>query len=196
MVFSRVKSVSTNIMKSTMVKSSMSSPWKKSRMNPAERQLNPDARRSFRDMREPPIAKLLGYKLTSLEPGQAVIELDATSHHRNPFGIIHGGVICTIADAAMATAYAALLRPEETFATLELKVNFLKPVRNARLRAVGKVLEKGRSVGLAQCDVIDKSQRVIAHATSSFMRLGGRSTKRRTLIAGQLQLEKRKFVAG
>lgn len=151
-------------------------------MNPSERQLNSSARRSFGGLRESPIARLLGYRLASLEPGEAIIEFNVMRHHANPFGLLQGGVLCAIADSAMATAYASVLPAGETFVTLELKINFLKLVRNARLRAVGKVVDQGRSVGLARCDVLDEKKQLIAHATSSFMRLGGQSTKRGTLI--------------
>ncbi|MFZ3324515.1 MAG: PaaI family thioesterase [Methylocella sp.] len=79
---------------------------------------------------------------------QAVIELQAGEQHANPMGILHGGVFCDIADAVMGIAYASTLEEGETLATLELKINFLKPIRHAKLRAIGKVVHKGHTVGL------------------------------------------------
>ena len=76
----------------------------------------------------PPIATLIGFRLTEVESGHAVIEFDATERHANPMGTLHGGVLCDIADAAMGTAYASTLEEGETYTTLELKINFLKPV--------------------------------------------------------------------
>ena len=55
----------------------------------------------------PPVADLIGFTLTSVEPGRAVIELDADRRHANPMGTVHGGILCDIADAAMGMAYAA-----------------------------------------------------------------------------------------
>ena len=57
----------------------------------------------------PPVARLIGFTLTAMQPGQAVIELEATAQHANPMGTLHGGILCDIADAAMGTAYASRL---------------------------------------------------------------------------------------
>lgn len=121
----------------------------------------------------PPIATLIGFALTAIEPGQAVIEFEATERHANPMGTLHGGILCDIADAAMGMAYASTLEEGETFATLELKINFLKPVRNARLWAVGNVVKQGRTVGLVECDVTDETQSLVARASSTCMTLRG-----------------------
>jgi uncharacterized protein (TIGR00369 family) len=76
----------------------------------------------------PPIATLIGFTLTAVAPGAAVIEMAADRQHANPMGALHGGVLCDIADAAMGIAYARTLAQGETFATIELKINVLKPV--------------------------------------------------------------------
>ena len=83
----------------------------------------------------PPIARLLGFVLKSIEPGHAVFELEADERHHNPMGTLHGGVSCDLADAAMGYAYAATLGEGETFTTIELKINFLRAVRKATLTA-------------------------------------------------------------
>lgn len=118
-----------------------------------------------------PVARLIGFKLVSIEPGNAVIELQTTEAHRNPMGTLHGGILCDIADAAMGIAYASNLNDRESFTTLELKINFLKPVWNARLRATGRVVKQGRTVGMVQCDVTDEAGNLIARATSTCMTL-------------------------
>jgi uncharacterized protein (TIGR00369 family) len=121
----------------------------------------------------PPIATLIGFTLASAEPGRAVIELEATERHANPMGTVHGGVLCDIADAAMGIAYAARLGEGETFTTLELKINFLKPVWTGKLIAEARVVEGGRTIGLVECHVRDSRGRLIAHATSTCMTLRG-----------------------
>jgi len=127
----------------------------------------------------PPIATLIGFTLTSIEPGQAIIDFQATERHANPMGTLHGGILCDIADAAMGTAYASTLEEGETYTTLELKINFLKPVWNAKLRAVGRVVKKGRTVGMVECDVIDERQSLVARATSTCMTLRGTQARGR-----------------
>ena len=127
----------------------------------------------------PPIATLIGFRLTSIEPGRAVVEFEATGRHANPMGTLHGGVLCDIADAAMGMAYASTLEDGETFTTLELKINFLKPVRNATLQAVARVIKGGRTIGLVECDVTDDKQELIARATSTCMTLRGEQARGR-----------------
>jgi len=121
----------------------------------------------------PPVATLIGFRLTEVEPGHAVIEFEASERHANPMGTLHGGVLCDIADAAMGTAYASTLEEGETYTTLELKINFLKPVRNAMLWAVGKVVRRGKTIGLVECDVTDEKQSLVARASSTCMTLRG-----------------------
>lgn len=121
----------------------------------------------------PPIATLVGFTLAAVEPGAAVVELEATERHANPMGTLHGGVLCDVADAAMGMAWAATLDEGETFTTLELKINFLKPVWTGRLTATGRVVKGGRTVGLVECDVTDEKGRLVARASSTVMTLRG-----------------------
>ncbi len=121
----------------------------------------------------PAVAKLIGFQLTAVEPGRAVIELEADGRHANPMGTLHGGVLCDIADAAMGMAYASKLEDGESFTTLELKINYLKPVWNAKLRAVGQVVKSGRTVGLVECDVTDEEGSLVARASSTCLTLRG-----------------------
>lgn len=121
----------------------------------------------------PPIAQLLGFHVTEVEPGRAVVDFEATGSHANPMGTLHGGVLCDIADAAMGIAYAASLEEGESFTTLELKINFLKPVWNARLRAEARVMKPGRTVGLVECKVTDEKGSLVAYSTSTCLTLRG-----------------------
>jgi len=82
-------------------------------------------------------------------------------------------VLCDIADAAMGMAWASMLADNETFTTLELKINFLRPVWRARLTAEGTVVQRGRTVGLAECAISDERGRLVAKATSTCLTLRG-----------------------
>jgi uncharacterized protein (TIGR00369 family) len=127
----------------------------------------------------PPIAALIGFTLSAVSPGEAVIELAAGPQHANPMGTLHGGVLCDIADAAMGVAYASTLAEGDTFATLELKINFLKPVWTAKLRATGRVVKRGKAVGLLECDITDEHQDLVARASSTCMTLRGEQARGR-----------------
>ena len=119
----------------------------------------------------PPIGRLLGFVLKSVEPGRAVFEMEADQRHHNPMGTLHGGVYCDLADAAMGYAYAATLGEGETFTTVELKINFLRPVRKATLTAEAKVVKAGSTVGYVECDVRDQTGKLVAKAASTCMKL-------------------------
>jgi uncharacterized protein (TIGR00369 family) len=126
-----------------------------------------------------PVAMLVGFRLTSITAGQAVVELEANEKHANPMGTLHGGILCDIADAAMGLAYASNLEEGETFTTLELKINFLKPIWNAKLRATGKVVRQGQTIGLVECDIFDEQQSLVARASCTCMTLRGEKAKGR-----------------
>ena len=125
------------------------------------------------ELPEPPVARLIGFKLLAAQPGEAVVEFEASERHANPMGTLHGGVLCDIADGAMGVAWASELGEGETFTTLELKINFLKPVWTGKLVATGRVVKGGRTVGLVECDVTDAEDVLVARATSTCMTLRG-----------------------
>ncbi|MBV9354217.1 MAG: PaaI family thioesterase [Chloroflexi bacterium] len=120
---------------------------------------------------EVPIGKLLGMRLATAKPDHAQVELDVDRRFANPMGTLHGGVLCDLADAAMGTAFAGGLAEDESFTTLELKINFLRPVWDGRLRAQARVVQRGRTVGLVECDVLDEHERLIARASSTCLTL-------------------------
>jgi uncharacterized protein (TIGR00369 family) len=127
-----------------------------------------------REAPDPPVAELIGFQLVEVEPGRAVFEMEAGPRHANPMGTLHGGILCDIADAAMGIAYASTLDEGESFTTLELKINFLKPVWKARLRAVGHLVKRGKTVGLVECDVVDETGSLVARASSTCLTLSGK----------------------
>jgi uncharacterized protein (TIGR00369 family) len=131
------------------------------------------------DAPPPPVARLIGFELVSVKPGEAVVGFQSTEAHANPMGTLHGGVLCDIADAAMGIAYSSNLDEGESFTTLELKINFLKPVWKARLLATGRVVKQGRTVGLVECDITDEKGGLVARATSTCMTLRGEQARGR-----------------
>src|SRR5579862_8871835 len=119
----------------------------------------------------PPIGRLLGFVLKVIEPGHAVFEMEADERHHNPMGTLHGGVYCDLADAAMGYAYAATLGEGETFTTVELKINFFRPVRKGKLTAEAKVIRAGKNLGYVECDVKNEEGTLVARAASTCMKL-------------------------
>jgi uncharacterized protein (TIGR00369 family) len=121
----------------------------------------------------PAIARLIGFSVAAVERGRVVVELEADERFANPMGTVHGGVLCDIADAAMGLAYASRLEEGESFTTLELKANFLKPVWRARLQAVATVTKMGRTVGLVECEIRDEKGSLVAKLSSTCLTLRG-----------------------
>jgi len=120
-----------------------------------------------------PIGKLLGFKLLQAENGMAVVEFAADERHANPMGTLTGGMSSLIADVAMGFAYYSTLNADESFAALELKINFTRPVWKATLRAKARVVQAGKNVGLVECDVVDEQERLVARASITCMTLRG-----------------------
>ena len=118
--------------------------------------------------------KLIGFRLIEIEEGVATVEFEAGPQHANPMGTRHGGILCDIADAAMGLAYASSLAEGESFTTLELKINFLKPIWNGKLIAKGRIAKSGRTIGLVECDVLDEEGKLVARASSTCMTLRGK----------------------
>ena len=125
------------------------------------------------------IARLIGFEAKEIADGRATVTLAAGPQHANPMGTLHGGVLCDIADAAMGMAFASTLAPDESFTTVELKINFFRPVWEARLQAEGRVVRRGRSIGYIECEIKDERSQLIAKAASTCLVLRGEEAKGR-----------------
>ncbi len=121
----------------------------------------------------PPVAELIGIDLVEAGGGECTMRLEAQERHANPMGTLHGGILCDIADAAMGMAFFSTLEEGESFTTLELKMNYLRPFWTGTLLAHGKVISRGKTGGLTECRIVDDQERLIAHATSTCMALRG-----------------------
>ncbi len=116
-----------------------------------------------------PLAALIGFRVTEIEAGRAVVEMEAGDQHANIIGTLHGGIIATLADSAMGLAYAATLEAGERATSVDLRVNFLRPVGSGAVRAVSSVIRRGRTLGYIECDVFDAENRLVARASSTCM---------------------------
>src|SRR5258707_14756922 len=120
-----------------------------------------------------PVARLIGFEAKEIAEGRAAVTLSTGPQHANPMGTLHGGILCDIADAAMGMGFASTLAPKESFTTVELKINFFRPVWQAQLRAEGTVVQRGRTIGYVECTITDEENRMVAKAASTCMVLRG-----------------------
>ena len=122
----------------------------------------------------PPIATTLGFELVDSGDHTATIEmLTDLAKHANPMGTVHGGVLCDIADAAIGTAHATTLGDGESFTSLDLQINFFRPVWNDRIRAIARPVHIGKSVSRYVCDILAGNGKLIAQVASTVMTLRG-----------------------
>ena len=121
----------------------------------------------------PPVAELIGFVVEEAGDGESVLTMVAEERHSSPLGTIHGGILCDLADAAMGVVMFSSLEPGESFTTLELKINYLRPFWIGKLLARGRIVKRGRTVAMAECDVFDEQERLIARSSSTCLVLRG-----------------------
>ena len=109
----------------------------------------------------------LGARIAEAEPGRVVLEIVAGPEHRHGGGVVQGGVITQIADAAMGMSLATLQPDGIWNTTIELKINFIRPVISGRIRAVGRVVEIKQTLMFSEADVLDEQDRLVARASST-----------------------------
>lgn len=114
-----------------------------------------------------PISRLVGFRVEPGQAGEAVVWIDCSPSHHNPMGRVHGGLLAGLADAAMGIAFGRTLVDGEDFATIEMKINFIRPVREGRVTASAKVLQRGLRIGFVECQLANDRGKLIGTATST-----------------------------
>ena len=117
----------------------------------------------------PPAAMLVGYRIHAVDMGHAVFELDPAEYHYNPFATVHGGILSTLLDAAMTAAVITTLPQGKTCSTVEIKVNFIRPVtaETGVLRCDARPVHVGRHLATVEGYLNDRHDKLIAHGIST-----------------------------
>lgn len=117
----------------------------------------------------PPIAALFGFEIREVEEGRVVFSCRPDESVYNPIGVVHGGLVCTLADTVTACAVHSTLDAGTAYTSIDLNVSYLRPVtaQSGELVATGTVTRMGRRVGFARAEVVDAAGRLVATATSS-----------------------------
>lgn len=118
-----------------------------------------------------PLGSVLGIELISMGDGTSRWHMEAGAEHANPLGTMHGGVLCDIGDAALSTAYMSTLEEGQLFTTVDLRINFLRPVRTGRLEAIGRVVHRGRNMGMSESEVSNEDGDLVAKLAGTCMTL-------------------------
>ncbi len=116
-----------------------------------------------------PIASIFDFAITEVEVGRVVFECTPGESAYNPIGLVHGGLVATLADSVLGCAVHTTLAKGYLYTSIDLNVAYLRPVSVAsgRLRAVGTVTKPGRRVGFAQAEIFEAAGKIVATATSS-----------------------------
>ena len=118
-----------------------------------------------------PIASHVAMRPIAVDEGTVTFESHPDESHFNPLGMVHGGLVCTLLDSALGCAAHTLLPVGAGYTSIELKVNYLRPVlpASAPLRCVGRVVKAGRRVTFAEGEVTDAQGKVVATASGSLL---------------------------
>jgi uncharacterized protein (TIGR00369 family) len=119
----------------------------------------------------PPIASLISAQLVSVDEGEAVFRCTPDESSYNPIGMVHGGLLCTLLDSAAGCAVHTLLPAGTGYASIEIKVSFLAPVRagGSEIEVRGRALRVGKRVAFAEAHARDDSGQLVGHATTSIV---------------------------
>jgi uncharacterized protein (TIGR00369 family) len=135
--------------------------------------------RAIRDARvaPPPIASVFDFAITDVEVGRVVFECTPDESVYNPIGVVHGGLVCTLADSVVGCAVHTTLEAGVAYTSIDLNVSYLRPVTvdSGRLRAIGRVTKPGRRVAFASAEIFDASDKPVATATSTLLIMDGRA---------------------
>ena len=115
----------------------------------------------------PPVAHLIGFRMTAGSMGKAEGRMRIQRRHVGPSGAAHGGILCDLADAAMGIAFASTLHDGQAAVTVNLEIHFLRPVWRGQLTARARVIHRGRRLGLVECAVTNQAGQLVAQASST-----------------------------
>jgi uncharacterized protein (TIGR00369 family) len=110
----------------------------------------------------------LGCRTLGMQGGAFVIDLDLEPRHMSRADRAHGGVLFTLLDTALGRAVIEELPAGRGCATVELKINYFRPVQRGRLRASGRCVQRTRSLAYAEGDIVNEEGKLLARATGTF----------------------------
>ncbi len=118
-----------------------------------------------------PIGTTMGFRLVEVEAGKAVFEGEPGTHLLNPLGSVHGGWALTLIDSAAGCALHTDLGAGVGYATVETKVNFVRPISAdiGTVRCEGRVVSRGRQIATAEAYLRSAEGKLLAHGTSTLI---------------------------
>ena len=117
----------------------------------------------------PPIAALIGMALVEVSEGRVVFSAEPAEYHYNPLGTVHGGIAATLLDSAMGCAVQSLLPAGTGYTSLEIKVNYVRPITSATgiVTCEGNIIHLGGRIATAEAHITDATGKLYAHSTTT-----------------------------
>jgi uncharacterized protein (TIGR00369 family) len=112
--------------------------------------------------------QLFGYELDAIGEGKATMSLRVMDRHKQIHGVVHGGILASLADTAGAMAAYPLLPKGTRLATVEMTINYLEPVDRGPIIAEARVLRLGRTLAVAECEIKDAEGKLAAKSLLTF----------------------------
>jgi uncharacterized protein (TIGR00369 family) len=112
--------------------------------------------------------QLFGYELDAIGEGKATMSLRVMDRHKQIHGVVHGGILASLADTAGAMAAYPLLPKGTRLATVEMTINYLEPVDRGPIIAEALVLRLGRTLAVAECEIKDAEGKLAAKSLLTF----------------------------
>jgi uncharacterized protein (TIGR00369 family) len=117
----------------------------------------------------PPFLRMLGIRMVEVEAGHVVFDVTPGEQHYNGMGVAHGGLAATLMDSALGVAINSMAPEGKRFATLELKVNYTRPIttETGAIRCEGRAIHVGNRTATAEARIVDTAGKLYAHGTTT-----------------------------
>ena len=125
------------------------------------------------EMNRAPYFQLLGIKVVELAEGYARLTVPVIERMNSVLGALHGGVLSSLADSAVAMALFTMIEPREKPVTVELNINYLRPVQGDEAIAEARIVSRGRTIAVGDVDITDKSGRLVAKSRATYVVVAG-----------------------
>jgi len=115
------------------------------------------------------VVDLLGIRIEQLTRERTVLTMEHRNDLSMPYGVLHGGIVATLADTAAGLAMVADLQPGQAFATIELELKLLGAVREGTVTAVATPVHRGRTTAVYEVTVTGPDDRPVARFSCTQM---------------------------
>ncbi|HOO40044.1 MAG TPA: PaaI family thioesterase [Syntrophales bacterium] len=141
-----------------------------------------------------PFLGFMGIRYESIKEGYARFRMTIRPEYLQGAGLVQGGVMVAMADESIAHAIMPLLKENEGLTTVELKSNFLAPVKEGDLIAEATVFKKGKSIIIGDCLIKNDQDRPVLRCTATFLIVTekekpARKTKEQPIVAPETKKE-------